>query len=701
MEMRLRRMFVALLGILAVAAFAPQLASADAPGAINGTVTNAAGVAISGVRVEATNVSTGNNYFATTAFDGTYTLGGVTPGGYQVFFRPDNGQGQDYVYQYYPGRSNAAAAQPVSVTAGLTTSHVDATLATGATVSGKVTDAATGAAVSGVGVYVYTYAGGGPNPVASDYAITDSTGAWSLTGYPTGTYEVEFSPQYGSNYASQYYNGLGVQDAPTPLALIAGSTTSNINAALAAGGQISGTVTDGMTGAPAQGISVYALDSAGDQFARATTDANGRYTLSGLSPSASYRVEFYPGYGSPLAAQFYATGATLQTATPVAVTVGQTTPNINETLSQGASISGVVTDAATGYPIGNVRVNLFDDAGHAISLYNGGTTEPDGSYDVTNIPPGSYKLEFSAGGVLGFQYYNDATTLSAATAVTVSAGQAVPNINAALADGGTLEGVVTDATTGQGLADTYVGVLDAKGHYLTFGFTDPNGRYEIHGIAPGTYYVQAYPSGQGVGDTDQPEFYGGTFGLAGATPVTITADHTTSGIDFALPAGSATPAPVTIVTGQTATPPSPAPTPAPPVAQATQVIPGPPTLFGGSVSGLGKGKPVVKFRLRSGSNGAHKLRSFRVKLPAGLAFVGAQLRKGVKVTGGGKVTEKVTGGQLVVTLGTPASAVTVSISSPALKVTRKPAAHPVRVVVTVTPVNGTTHLLSFTVKNPN
>jgi hypothetical protein len=119
------------------------------------------------------------------------------------------------------------------------------------------------------------------------------------------------------------------------------------------------------------------------------------------------------------------------------------------------------------------------------------------------------------------------------------------------------------------------------------------------------------------------------------------------------------------------------------------------------VSGLRKGKPVVKFHLAAGSGGGHKLRSFKVKLPAGLAFVGAQLRKGVKVTGGGKVTEKVTGGQLVVTLGSPASTVTVSIAAPAVKMTRARVAHSVRIVVTVTPVTGTGHVLSLTVKNPS
>lgn len=706
MEMRMRRMLVALLGILAMATFAPQLASADtSTGTLSGTVTNAAQQPIAGVQVVFTNVGTGNSYSASTGADGTYADSGLPAGSYQVLFAPNNGQGQNYVYQYYANKSNAAAAQAVSVTAGQTVSNVNATLATGATISGKVTDAATGAPVSGVYVYVYDYGHYGPNHVNTYYATTDSTGAWSLSGYPTGTYQVQFSPRYGANYASQYWKGVTGQDPPTPITLTAGSTTANVDAALNAAGQISGTVTDGITGAPAQGVYVSALDGSGAQFASTTTDSSGHYTLSGLSPSASYRVEFFPPTGSTLAAEFYSSGATVAAATPVAVTLGQTTPNINETLSEGASIAGVVTDAATGYPIGNVNLTLFDDSGQQVYTYNGGSTEADGTYDLTNILPGSYKLEFSSAGALGFQYYNDASTLSAATTLTLRAGQAVTNIDAALTPGGTLEGVVTDAATGQGIADASVGILDGKGRFVTFGYTDPSGRYEISGLAPGTYYVQVYPGSQGVGGFDQPAFYGGTFGLAGATPVTIKAGATTAGIDVALSPASATSTSVT-ATGQTTTPANTAPTP--PVGVVTRAFPGAPTLSNGSISGLAKGKSVVRFRLRSGSNGAHKLHSFKVKLPAGLAFVAAQLQYGVKVTGGGKVTETLAGGQLLVTLGSPATALTVSISSPAVKVTRALAAKAaqrragaLRVLVAVTPVNGTGHLLSFTVKNPS
>jgi hypothetical protein len=299
-------------------------------------------------------------------------------------------------------------------------------------------------------------------------------------------------------------------------------------------------------------------------------------------------------------------------------------------------------------------------------------------------------VKFSSEGALAFQYY--------ASTLTLSAGQDVTNIDAALTPGGTLEGVVTDSATGEGLAEVSVGVFDSNGNYVSFGSTDPSGRYEIAGLAPGTYYVQFYPTYQGLGGNDQPEYYGGTPGLAGASPVTITAGKTTAGISIVLAPGSAASPSVSGQSTTSSTLPTITP-PQTPVAVVTQVRPGPPTLFGGSLSGLGAGKPVLRFHLAAGANG-HKLRSFKVKLPAGLAFVAAQLVRGVKVTGGGRVTEKVTGGQLVVTIGSPARAVTVTVASPAVKVTRARAGHAVRILVTVTPVNGTGHVLTFTVKNP-
>lgn len=708
MGMRMQRMLLALLGILAVAALAPQLASADTSGTISGTVTNTAGTTLSNVSVQLENLDTGNYSDAETGSGGTYTASGLAAGHYRLYFYPP--AGDNYLYQYYPDVLNSAAAQPVLVNSGQTVQNINATLATGATVSGQVTDTA-GNPVSGAFVNVYDYSGQSPQGVFNTRVSTDSNGRWSVQGLPTGTYEVEFTAPNGSNYSSQYYNDVSGQDPPTPVALTAGTTTPGINAALTAGGQISGTVTDGTTNGPAAGVSVEAVDAKGYEYSMATTDSQGQYTLPGLSPSTTYRVEFFPAQGSSLASEFYPGGASTEAAALVPVTVGQTTPNIDETLSAGGSISGVVTDAASGFPIAGVPVTLTDDAGQQVTNAYGIQTAGDGTYDVTNLPPGSYKVQFSSEGSLADQYYNDASTLSAASSVNLSAGQAITNIDAALTQGGTLEGEVTDPSTGQAVPDAYVDVLDANDNLVTTGYTDPSGHYEISGIAPGSYYVEAV---QFLGTlffsntiSARVGFYGSST-LAGATPVTISAGSATTGIDIALAARSATVPGVSTQSNGPAMPVLSTPTPTSPTAQTAQILPGPPRLLDGSVSGLGKDKPVVKFRLSSGSNGAHKLRSFKVKLPAGLSLVAAQLAKGVKLTSGGRVTEKVTGGQLIVTLGSPARSLTVSIGSAALKLSAALAAKAadkkagtLKVIVAVTPVNQPAHVLSFTVKNPS
>ncbi len=669
---------------------------------ITGTVTNSAHQGIGGVSVQITDLGSGNGYYPTTRADGTYAIDGLPTGSYDVYFQPQGGQ--NYVYQYYPDKSSGAAAQPVSLTAGQATSHVDASLATGATISGRVTDAANHA-LSGVTVWLYTYGGNYPSHLYTNRTTTDANGEWSIVGVASGTYEVQFVDS-NTNYASQYYKDVTGQDPPTPLTITAGATTAGIDAALSSGGQISGTVTNGITNQPAANVSVTAFDQGGQQAAAAVTDSSGKYTLSGLAPSASYRVEFYPSARSPLAAAFYKTGATLAGATPVPVTEGQTTTGIDETLGAGGSISGAVTDAATGYPIGSTYVQITDDNGRQVyGNQNWTYTAPDGTYDFTNLPPGSYKIEFSSEGALGFQFYHDASTLSTAAGVTVTAGHVTPNIDAALANGGTIEGHVTDAQTGEGAADVEVEVVDGQGNFLAFGMTDANGNYKIPGIAPGSFYVEFVPSFSGTESNYPTQFYGGSATLIGSKPVTVAAGATTSGIDIAL---SLTPGMPATVTGQgTTQTTTTTTTPMQSTGQATRVSPGPPTLSKASLSGLGKGKPVVKFRLTSGANGGHKLRSFKVKLPAGLAFAAAQLGKGVKVTGGGMVTEKLTQGQLVVTLGSPAKTVTVSIGAPALKLTpqlRAKAAEKkagrLRVIVTVTPVGSAGRTLSFTVKNP-
>jgi hypothetical protein len=94
---------------------------------------------------------------------------------------------------------------------------------------------------------------------------------------------------------------------------------------------------------------------------------------------------------------------------------------------------------------------------------------------------------------------------------------------------------------------------------------------------------------------------------------------------------------------------------------------GAPTASGASLTGLVSGKAKLKFSLAAGKN-APLIKSFNVKLPKGLSFISKGLKKGLKVSG--KYTAKISGGQLVVTLKTAESSVSVTVSSKALSVSK-------------------------------
>ncbi|HEV8586543.1 MAG TPA: carboxypeptidase regulatory-like domain-containing protein, partial [Methylomirabilota bacterium] len=91
--------------------------------------------------------------------------------------------------------------------------------------------------------------------------------------------------------------------------------------------------------------------------------------------------------------------------------------------------------------------------------------------------------------------------------------------------GGTIQGRVTDAATGQGIAGARV---DAGTGIQVV--TDAGGYYTFTGLGSGTYFVQAFADGYGLQwFRNKP-----TFG----DPVVVTSGAVTNGIDFALIAGA-------------------------------------------------------------------------------------------------------------------------------------------------------------------
>jgi hypothetical protein len=93
-------------------------------------------------------------------------------------------------------------------------------------------------------------------------------------------------------------------------------------------------------------------------------------------------------------------------------------------------------------------------------------------------------------------------------------------------------------------------------------------------------------------------------------------------------------------------------------------VAGPPSASRGSLSLSGKGKPVLRVRIASGKN-APDLKAFTVTLPHGLSFHSSGLRKGLSVQGV-KVSAKLKGDGLVVSLKRAVKSVSVKLAAPLL-----------------------------------
>lgn len=121
---------------------------------------------------------------------------------------------------------------------------------------------------------------------------------------------------------------------------------------------------------------------------------------------------------------------------------------------------------------------------------------------------------------------------------------------------------------------------------------------------------------------------------------------------------------------------------------------GAPSASDGSLSGVAKGKPVLGFKLTSGSN-APGLKAFSIGLPHGLGFNKAGLRRGLSVRGV-KAKAALKGGKLVVTLTRAVSSASVKLASPLLKA-EKHLHGTVKLRIAVTDAGGTRTTLHLSI----
>ena len=168
---------------------------------------------------------------ALSANNGAYTVGGLLPGTYRVQFS-DGLSPARYVTEYYNNVTTLGEASDLIVTAGQTTSSINATLGSYGKLTGKVTapDGTTGLDGVTVDLYEYDTAGGTWN--WASYGDTDAAGLYEVNGLVTRDYRVEFSDPLGQ-FTGKFYNNKATVETADSVHVNLGAITANINASLA------------------------------------------------------------------------------------------------------------------------------------------------------------------------------------------------------------------------------------------------------------------------------------------------------------------------------------------------------------------------------------------------------------------------------------------------------------------------------------
>lgn len=300
---------LALACLLFCAAFAPALAGAAEPGAIEGTVTEVGtGDPIAGTLVKVNGPQEGE---AVTDGAGAYKIEGLAEGTYEVDFTGlscAGGAGVDctpkFAERLYDKVKPQETPTPVTVEAEKTTEDIDAELELNGTIEGTLTDPQNYPIANGF-VCVNSHTQYHP-----ECGFSDSSGEYAFPDLPPGEFDIQFTGRACAGagcdveacelgqgcprtYIGHYWeHGLSEEEA-TLVTVTAGGVAAGKDATLPPGGQIKGKVTiDALGAPPLAGFVVCASPETTPAVGECVeTDANGEYAIEGLDDSG-WQVEF-------------------------------------------------------------------------------------------------------------------------------------------------------------------------------------------------------------------------------------------------------------------------------------------------------------------------------------------------------------------------------------------------------------------------
>ncbi|MCD4750222.1 MAG: carboxypeptidase-like regulatory domain-containing protein, partial [Thermoanaerobaculales bacterium] len=408
-------------------------------------------------------------------------------------------------------------------------------------ISGLVTDAATGDPIDiEIGIWFgsgYLYATVDTGADGRFFYWIDSSRAYFVS-----------TRSWSRSYVDELYNDIECFGGPPacdptsgdPIIVAPEEARDDINFALRRSGVISGMIRDPQTGEGIEGIRINAYDATGKYIAGDYSDALGEYAVVGLlepcyiaTVSSTHEDKLYddlPCPGGP------GTGCDATAGSLVPSGVEIVTEGIDFFLNRLGILSGTVTDAVTGDPVGGVDISVFDSDGDVVKTARSAYGE--GAWTTGGLVDGLYQA------AAGRYYYVDqlydgldcplsGCVPESGTPIPVTVNTEITGIDFALTPEGRIGGTLRDVGTGDPLVDQRVYIYRQDGTRATYPMTDDLGVFISGGLDAGTYYL-ATATWEYVDEVyDDLPCDGWCEPLFG-TPVTVSNNTDPLGIDFDL-----------------------------------------------------------------------------------------------------------------------------------------------------------------------
>ena len=338
--------------------------------------------------------------YRTTAADGRFSLA-IDPGDYTLTFSAPG-----YQTRTADGGTHVGTAD---------VSGVNLTLPSTGSISGHVA-VGTASQSASAGQVKVTYGTSDPSD-STQSVLTDSRGDFLISGLDSGEYNLGFDDVADHNFQSAQYFGVavtdGALDATVPTRVL--TTTGSISGRVFLG--------DGGHPAGAGDVQVYLNDGPNSEgqlvhTPTTTTDASGRYSISGLSAGTDKLYFHYAGTGD-WADQYWNGAYSWDNATSISVGSAPVTADV--TLVASGSLSGaLLTPSGQVANEPQVTAYLTDSAGDRIgSVFVEGSS--DGSFLFPRLAAGQYLLYFQDFSN-DMQWYHQTSTEPTGETVTVSPG---------------------------------------------------------------------------------------------------------------------------------------------------------------------------------------------------------------------------------------------------------------------------------------